>query len=411
MYNKSQDLLLIEQNFQSIKDKRNIDSSLDTIRRVISRMSDLDVSISIVDNKTNNFFGMTMYPNKSTMDKLIESIMEDRSTTERIMDVWMKNKNWIIEIDSILLYDTNLNANPAEIVAVLLHEIGHTVYSNTIPARVTKVIKSELLNLDYKLRALCKKSQVNKIFELAIVEACGQKIYTLRNQSNEFDADKFVVKQGYGNELHNFLDKVIKSQSASKFIQSEGERDKEIEITVKWAIDNVSELRMRKTKLKHTMDVQIYKTPSIFIKTTLRSIRDLFIKDTESIFKSAVAEQVLLRSHDKIIQESILSFFDKIGKIKKVNKADIDVIEIELDRMANEDDKIYMLDRVYDQLEIVNMGIELIDTGKGDRVAQSKNTLLGFQKRLEKIRDVILRAKVNKRQYGVFLQYPEGYEG
>jgi hypothetical protein len=120
---------------------------------------------------------------------------------------------------------------------------------------------------------------------------------------------------------------------------------------------------------------------------------------------------LLIDEYHKILQESILDFFDSLGKVKKVNNSDIDILSIEVNKIENNDDKIYVLDLLYDKLDIINAALDYIDQGKTDKVSQSKQTLLSMKDRLEKLRQQILNMTIKDKQYGVFIKYPKGYEG
>jgi hypothetical protein len=87
------------------------------------------------------------------------------------------------------------------------------------------------------------------------------------------------------------------------------------------------------------------------------------------------------------------------------------MLAIEVDKIENNDDKIYVLDLIYDKLDLVNAALDFIDKGKPDKVSQSKQTLLGFKKELETMRAQVLNLQVKDKQYGVFIKYPKGYEG
>jgi hypothetical protein len=409
---KSQDFILMEKYFKDIKEKNNVEENLNNISRIISRNFDLELNLSIIDNDTNLFFGMNIYPEESVIDNLLKNILEEKSHLDNIMAIWNRNDNkWYVEIDSILLYDNNLNANPSEIVAVLLHEIGHVIYSNSIPEKINRILKYNIMNLTYSIKQLCKNYKFRKIFSLVIVEACSSKNYHYINNNIERIADNFVVKMGYGDELDNFINKLISSQGNRLVNRSDEEIDKDIKVIVKWGIENISELEMRKHKLRESLKVQLLRTPSKYIKDLVMDIKDKFFGDESQKYKTAITEQYLIDEYHKILQESILDFFDSLGKVKKVNNSDIDILSIEVNKIENNDDKIYVLDLLYDKLDIINAALDYIDQGKTDKVSQSKQTLLSMKDRLEKLRQQILNMTIKDKQYGVFIKYPKGYEG
>jgi hypothetical protein len=409
---KSEDFIFIEKCFNDIKQKQDVQGNLSKIERAIQRNFDIHVSISIIDNNTNKFFGMNIFPRESTINHIIDCILQEKPHTDTVVEIWQENKEWFIEIDSILLYDSNLNANPSEITAVLLHEIGHTVYSNSIPQRINKIMRMKIMTLDYSLKQLISNWKVKKIFDLVIVEGCSTKNYHYINTSTERIADNFVVKMGYGTDLDNFIGKLLASQGNSLINRPESDIDTDIKTIVNWSIDNISELEFRKKKLKLSIQTELIKNPSIFVRSIFESIKfSFFSPNVTDNYHAVLTEQYLIDHCKNVLQESILDLFDNIGKVKKIAQSDIDCLGIEVSKIENNDDKIYVLDLIYDKLDLVSTALDYLDKGKTDKVSQSKQTLLGFKKELEGLRTQILNMQLKDKQYGVFIKYPKGYEG
>ena len=198
LYNKYiNELQQLEDCFSDIKQNKNIDKNLSYINRILIRMFGDQFSVSIVKNSNSDFFGMSVYPTINTCEKIVSCILEDKSRFQTAMELWKENKEWNIEIDSILLYDISLNSNPKEIVAVLLHEIGHTIYSNSIPQRLFKVIRYENMDINLKLRNMLTNPKLKTLLIPTVIEACEFKWFKFLNEVEEAEADKFVIKMGY----------------------------------------------------------------------------------------------------------------------------------------------------------------------------------------------------------------------
>ena len=60
----------------------------------------------------------------------------------------------IVEIDSLLLYDHNLNATAGEVTAILLHEVGHIIASNGVVCRFERAKEYMTVKFDNKTRKL-----------------------------------------------------------------------------------------------------------------------------------------------------------------------------------------------------------------------------------------------------------------
>ena len=129
----------------------------------------------------------------------------------------------------------------------------------------------------------------------------------------------------------------------------------------------------------------------------------------EKIAEQHIVEQVqAIYESTKIIQE----FIDKHGFGKKVDNKEIDIIRIEISDMETSDDKIFLIERVYKFLSIVNYSLSLLDDPElGKRVRVSKSMLQKQKSELEELRQTILEAKIAPKKYGLYVKYPVGYEG
>lgn len=414
---KAPDLVLIEQAFYDIKSnpKGNHRNALDTIRRVISRRYDLDVNINIVDNTTHKFFGMSVYPESDVIDKMVDSLIEGTNRIDVMEEIWAKNKNWVIDVDSILLSDIGLNANPAELTAILLHEIGHTVSTNTIPNRIGRVIKYSRMQIELPVKKMLKWKKARKILGLTFIEACAHANFHSANSiKNEVEADTLVVKEGYAEPLNSFLSKLI-TKKGNKYIErSEKEMEQEIETVLAWTVDNVAQLELRKGILDRNIKAQLLMTKSPFVRDYLLQIRNQFFGSEGDRIAELVKEQRVMKEYRQysIVTEAFKDWFGKTGKIEKVTSNDIDIIMIESNRIENENDRIYVLDLIYNKLDLIELSLDLLSNkDTATRVQVSKDTLLRQKEELLGIRKQVMSLRVKPKDFNVLIQYPSGYEG
>ena len=80
---------------------------------------------------------MCIYPSQDEINKITELILEKGSAydMEKIYKEFITTTEKHVEIDSILLYDQNLNMSAGEVTAILLHELGHVVLSELMVER------------------------------------------------------------------------------------------------------------------------------------------------------------------------------------------------------------------------------------------------------------------------------------
>lgn len=411
------DLKELEKCFSELKMNGNQDKLCKQISRILTRMIKQNFTVTVCKNSTNKFYGMTVFPSVNTCEKLITAILNTESHLDGVIEVWKKNEDWNIEIDSLVLYDTNLNTNSPELVAILLHEIGHTMYSNSVPQRLFDVIRYEMIEIKMKTRNMFNNSKLRTLVVPSVIEACSTKMYKFLSTIEEMDADKFVVDMGYGEALNNFLEKLLRVKGNSYINKTEKEAEQDIKAVFYWSVENINELRSRKTKLRYELNAQILKTPSVFAKKVLNDIRELFFKSNANTYNQAVTESTIMRIYDgwKRDAESqvVLEFLGnpKMGKLKKLDAQEIDFIKIRIDQIENHDDKIYLLDVVYHYLEQIDLYKEYIADGKANKVPHTKKFIEDVEKELMELKATIMNTKIPERRYGVFIKYPNGYEG
>lgn len=427
---KSQEFLYMEEVFAAIKLKKNVNENLKTLSRICGRLFETNITFQIVENTSNNFFGMTVYPAEGMMDVFVDSVINKKSKRDHLQRIWGANMEWYIDIDSLLLYDTGLMANPSEIVAVLLHEIGHIIYSDTIPMRINKVLRLKLLELKYEVYQICKDDKFKKLFNLIVLDSCANKNYTSRRKlKTETIADQFAQKYGYGDSLYNFIDKLLKRRGNSIIDRTERDMEIDIEAMSTWVIENITELQFRKNKLRTALENEKLRHNSSFVRSVITKIHRKIFGDRKDTYREVLAESMgstlefnyydleadqILSNYVKnalVSENAIVDFFDKFGKIKKITQSDIDVIRVEADRIENHDDKIYVLDRIYGVMVIVDRALDFLAQGRKNKVQQSKSTLEDFKKQLMDIRTYVTTLRIVEKEYGVFVKYPKGYEG
>ena len=97
---KKPSFLHIEECIRSIQHQKNVEQNLHTIGKLLTRefsgmtqtTSEVDFYVSIVDNKTGNLFGASVYPSEAVMNKLVHMLTEERPTSEILGEVWQKSR-------------------------------------------------------------------------------------------------------------------------------------------------------------------------------------------------------------------------------------------------------------------------------------------------------------------------------
>jgi hypothetical protein len=411
---KKESLLLVEECFRNIQQEKNITKNIRLIESAIKREFDIKLKISIIDNK-KQFFGMCVYPSPEEINVLTKMLLDTNvrmADVEKVHIEFMTKGEQIVEIDSMLLYDHNINASAGEVTAILLHEIGHIIASNSIVCRFERAKEHITLKFDNKTRRLVPVIPlISKLFNIATLQIFSN--HFNMQLAKEVKADELARKEGYGEELMNILGKLIANGKGERIKRTDKEIDKDIEITVDWLIVNIKELEYRKDRLKRSIKVLKLTTPSKYLADRLDHIHDcIFKKDDEKMIEKAVVinEAFIVSRLNNKGPKAPSGAMDSSGRVKRLSPRDLDIYRAELERVNTVDDKIFLLERLYDLLDIAEYAKQMLEI-EPKRVMQSEQTIDQYIKHVHEIIDDVNAKQISRTKYGLFIKYPADYEG
>lgn len=411
---KKESLLLVEECFRNIQQEKNITKNIRLIESAIKREFDIKLKISIIDNK-KQFFGMCVYPSPEEINVLTKMLLDTNvrmADVEKVHIEFMTKGEQIVEIDSMLLYDHNINASAGEVTAILLHEIGHIIASNSIVCRFERAKEHITLKFDNKTRRLVPVIPlISKLFNIATLQIFSN--HFNMQLAKEVKADELARKEGYGEELMNILGKLIANGKGERIKRTDKEIDKDIEITVDWLIVNIKELEYRKDRLKRSIKVLKLTTPSKYLADRLDHIHDsIFKKDDEKMIEKAVVinEAFIVSRLNNKGPKAPSGAMDSSGRVKRLSPRDLDIYRAELERVNTVDDKIFLLERLYDLLDIAEYAKQMLEI-EPKRVMQSEQTIDQYIKHVQEIIDDVNAKQISRTKYGLFIKYPADYEG
>lgn len=412
----------IELSFENIKREESVHQSLKSIKLSLAKLEIPVSEITIVPSEKDDFFGMSVFPEYSVANKIVDCMINNKPL-KAYEEIWTNTSSWVVEIDSKLLYDNKLNANPSEITAALLHEVGHTIYSNTIPQKLHKTMSLTYIQLPTKVKGMLtlENRKFKKVFLPIVAQASLNASYSLKK---EIEADKYVVKMGYGESLDALLQKILMTYG-SRFVECDDmEQEKNLKVACNWSAQQVIELQNRKDVLKSSIEKVSLVTPSKYVKALFDNINDNIFKGLES-FDEVVARRgrgkfvtegtyaILNRpeNFDYVMEAAAKEKLDKYGRVRKITQQDVDIVSIQAEKIENQNDKIYLLDIIYDYIETLDLMDEYLHNGKKECVQMNERQIKQIRDQLETLRTQVLKFKIVEKQYGVFIKYPVGYEG
>ena len=93
---------------------------------------------------------------------------------------------------------------------------------------------------------------------------------------------------------------------------------------------------------------------------------------------------------------------------KKNIQRELDLIRVDAEAIESTDDKYYMMKKLHEQLDAIETQLELAENNNDTK---NINKLLAHKKYAHEIRQYIMSRPVGRKRYGLFVEYPKGYEG
>ncbi len=410
----------------------------DHLASCLSSMYDCNklYKVYIVDSPNEPMFFMRITPNIDQSDEILNEIKNEKISFKDLRKRWGEMENWNLEIDSRCLDRNEINFNPQELTALLIHEIGHVIFSDRPIERFYREYNEAKLKFTLADRA--KFKFVSFLYMIPLYTASIAHDFGVGKNGilEEKKCDALTKQFGYEKFLISACSKIIKNYGSAVF-KNNNELDKQLEKDFIWCNSNITELIERKHELKNELVYKTIKTKSSPFKAMymkLISKIGIYLKDK----KTGLAMESSIDSMDNIdLSEYEICVNNKLANIeryfsnfkssneiaqevfflnKKKNKKiditeyDIDAVEIESDRIENHHDRIFVLDLIYELLEKIDIIEELSETDTSIK-AKYKSKIKRFRDRLYKIRNKVLKKKDFEKEYKLFISVPKGYEG
>ena len=83
-----------------------------------------------------------------------------------------------------------------------------------------------------------------------------------------------------------------------------------------------------------------------------------------------------------------------------------------MDKIKTHDDRLFVMDLIYDEMDKIEASEDLISKGKSTMVRMRPDKIKFMRKQLEELRHKILTMKIDdSNRFGINIKYPAGYEG
>lgn len=410
----------------------------------------MDFDIWITGRHKEPSFFMCITPVDTEIVEFSKLLGEPNCSLHDAIEKWNRIDKWVLEIEEEILNPQTINFTPLELTAMLLHEIGHVIYSNSVPEKIYNGFQASRLRM-MKTKDFRKIKLFANFLAVPVNLACAVTSNIIKRGTKlEFEADAYVLQYGnkYGEALASALDKIINTFGTTK-IQDSTHSNKSLAQEMDWAMVSIKEAIARSGKIKNELAYRAARAERKTMKALCIRIMNAFgiaFKDSYSnapvdmamesfdmVFEGGTVlpstyslEYIVGSPFGKALEASrsievsndmlAIEAFVKSKHGKKDFKSllptqyDIDNIMIEIDRIKTHQDRIFVLDLIYNKLEDLAVLQEAMDNDpnlKRKYGTQVDNMV----KQLNALREVVLNKKNLDKKYKLWVQVPAGYEG
>ena len=411
-------------------------------RRDTSSDDHMHITVEFVDGR-DQFLGMSVYPSIECTERLCKRI-NDCNSRVRFIEAWKKMTDYTIEIDENLFDRSIIAFNPQELTAMLLHELSHVIFSSK---KSEKLYACYLANRDFLKLARDRNSAnilASIFYTVPVATICGMHEWNIgkNGMMEEWICDQVFGIEGYQEHMVSALNKIIRAYGTT-IISSEDVQDHNLDVDMKWANLNIKDMVRRKEMLRSEIFYRASRTRSYTVRHTYLNmvarlgfglkdrytdgviameavladidegarpftevLRDYKFAST-NMMKTAAFESMAARAFDESMPA--LESVRNRKPPKLPSDYAIDEISIEIDRVENHYDRIYVLDLIYNRLEEIDT-FESYYTEIGE-IHKYASKIKAKREYLEKLRIAVLEKKLLDKNYSVFVKCPKGYEG
>lgn len=390
IHSASKNLLEIENCIYNIKQDNFPSLQCDKIAKILSQEFKPVIveKVNIVTNKKNSVFGSRVFPARSHFEEIIEE-----NKFEKRGNIILQR--CVIELDSKIIFDMDMSER--QIVAVLLHEMGHTLSDR-------KLIKPRSLLSSVCAIPLCLVSPANHIlFNLLLSGMASYYLYGIGKNiylhNSEIEADSLATSCGYGEDLAQALD-IISSYSFSNkvsFMDS-------VKAEIRWGASSIGNFEKRKNIIYKELEKKRKEEDSPFmqdiIDTQLASVKERTVQD-----KRRQRSGIIGIKQDRLGEACDLYLESLLGVGKKNYGLEADLISMEIGRIETTEDKLYLTNRIHKNIVIARKSLEKISRNnpKDPRIPLLQDNI----KKLEALVPQVRAVKTEINPFIIKVAYPK----
>ena len=360
------------------RDKQVLSLALSDIQSELNKFFTDSKCMEVIytENVDKMFFGMTVMPYIEGK-KIYEYI--DGSSQSRI-------DKYYLELDS-KLFGAWLNLTGREILACLLHEIGHLVNDSS---GIHK-LRMNIMNYSCSHGPLRTTENANyrEILSFGIKDSLRKIDSIFDKKDDELVADEFVVSYGYGNDLENALTKIVRATGYS----NKGLMTDKF-MVMSWTLSLYNDIKNRRIPALYLIRKMIDIVPSYYEKQELKNLE---------VRLRRIDDDDMLGNY---IQESAIS--------SRLGRSSVKQYESELYEMTMQARNIQREDEALIIMRRINSHIAVLEEIIQDEHQRGKEANTHYIKQCDglltkyiKLREMLASKTVYKDDYNrIYIAYP-----
>ena len=322
---------------------------LESLRKELNKFfKDSNCKEILFTRSDSLFFGMCVYP-IITKELCVEILQDEKP---------VRFDQYAIEIDSKILHPS-LDITPREMVAMILHEVGHIVNDPNPVNEVRKAIALQLTKSGDSLN-IPKTAQYYTIISYGIkdtIRRLTSMFFIYKN--GEVLADEFVHMCGFGDNLNNIFDKICKSgmkihePTANKLV------------SLAWTLSVYKQVKLKRipalkllNKMKSITGSLLEKREMEIVENAIKTIDDANIQECCDITNKD--NYYIFTEDKKEIKQSKYAELRKAATLKNIKKFEQDVYEykMRIRHIADEDDAYYLMRMINTRISVLEDFLE-----------------------------------------------------
>ena len=322
---------------------------LESLRKELNKFfKDSNCKEILFTRSDSLFFGMCVYP-IITKELCVEILQDEKP---------VRFDQYAIEIDSKILHPS-LDITPREMVAMILHEVGHIVNDPNPVNEVRKAIALQLTKSGDSLN-IPKPAQYYTIISYGIkdtIRRLTSMFFIYKN--GEVLADEFVHMCGFGDNLNNIFDKICKSgmkinePTANKLV------------SLAWTLSVYKQVKLKRipalkllNKMKSITGSLLEKREMEIVENAIKTIDDANIQECCDITNKD--NYYIFTEDKKEIKQSKYAELRKAATLKNIKKFEQDVYEykMRIRHIADEDDAYYLMRMINTRISVLEDFLE-----------------------------------------------------